>query len=159
MRIGQGWDIHRLEAGKELILGGVKIESETGTVAHSDGDALAHAIIDALLGSVSAGDIGTHFPDNDSKYKNADSMKLLEAAIKIIAEKGCKPVNIDSTVIIQKPRLAPYIKKIRENIAAAAKLDIDAVSVKAKTNEKLGELGAGKAVEAIAAVLVEKKND
>lgn len=156
MRIGQGWDIHRLQTGNSLIIGGVKIESETGTIAHSDGDVLIHAVIDALLGSVCAGDIGTHFPDTDSKWKDADSMKLLIAAIRLLREKGYRPVNIDSTVILQTPKLAPHIQKMRGNIAAAAGIELESVSVKAKTNEKLGDIGRGAAVESQAVVLVEK---
>ena len=156
MGIGQGWDMHRLQTGNSLIIGGVKIESETGTIAHSDGDVLIHAVIDALLGSVCAGDIGTHFPDTDSKWKDADSMKLLIAAIRLLREKGYRPVNIDSTVILQTPKLAPHIQKMRGNIAAAAGIELESVSVKAKTNEKLGDIGRGAAVESQAVVLVEK---
>ena len=156
MRIGQGWDIHRLEAGRRLILGGVEIDSPAGSVAHSDGDALAHAVIDAVLGAAAAGDIGTLFPDTDQKWKGADSMMLLSSAVKKAAEHGLKPVNIDSTVILQTPKLSPLIDSMRKNIASAAGIDVGAVSVKAKTNEGLETLGAGKAVEAQAVVLLEE---
>jgi len=155
MRIGQGWDIHRLEEGRKLILGGVEIPSPTGTVAHSDGDALAHAIIDAVLGSIAAGDIGSHFPDTDSKWKDADSLFLLSKAVDIAASYSVRPVNIDTSIILQTPKLRPYIDKMRSKLAAAVGIDISAVSIKAKTNEGIGEIGAAGAVEAQAIVLME----
>ncbi|MDC7127097.1 MAG: 2-C-methyl-D-erythritol 2,4-cyclodiphosphate synthase [Spirochaetales bacterium] len=157
MRIGQGWDIHRLESGRELILGGVLIDAPYGSVAHSDGDALTHAIIDAILGAIAAGDIGSHFPDTDPAYKDADSMELLSKTCKIISEAGFRIVNIDSTIILQKPKLKDYIIKIRERIAKTVGIEISLVSVKAKTNEGLGETGACKAVKTQAAVLLEEK--
>ncbi|HAK45797.1 MAG TPA: 2-C-methyl-D-erythritol 2,4-cyclodiphosphate synthase [Spirochaeta sp.] len=156
MKIGQGWDIHRLENGRKLILGGVEIPSEAGSVAHSDGDALAHAVIDAILGAAAVGDIGTHFPDTSTELKGADSMQLLSEAIKIAAEAGLVPHNIDSTIILQSPKLKPHIEGMRRNLAIAAGMDIGAVSVKAKTNEGLGETGAGRAVETQAIVLMEE---
>ena len=155
MRIGQGWDIHRLEEGRKLILGGVEIQSEAGTIAHSDGDALAHAIIDAILGSVAAGDIGSHFPDTDPQWKGAESLSLLSKTVDIAATHGLRPVNIDSSIILQTPKLRPYIDKMRTKLAAATGLDLSAVSIKAKTNESIGEIGKGKAVEAQAIVLME----
>lgn len=155
MRIGQGWDIHRLEEGRKLILGGVEIPSPAGTVAHSDGDALAHAVIDAVLGSVAAGDIGSHFPDTDPKWKGADSLLLLSKAVGIAASHGLRPVNIDTSIILQTPKLRPYIEKMRNRLAAAAGIDLSAVSIKAKTNEGIGEIGAVRAVEAQAIVLME----
>ena len=157
MRIGQGWDIHRLEAGRNLVIGGVRIDSDTGAVAHSDGDVLVHALIDALLGSICEGDIGKHFPDTDQKWKGADSIMLLAETIKILNNRGCRLVNIDSTVILQKPKLSPYINMMREKIAETVGLPPESVSVKAKTNEKLDSVGAGDAVEAQAVVLIEEK--
>ncbi len=154
MRIGQGWDIHRMKEGRKLVLGGVEIPSASGVVAHSDGDVLAHAVIDAILGAAAAGDIGTHFPDTAPEWKNADSMKLLTATVKIAAELGLKPSNIDSTVILQTPKLKPYIETMCLKLAQAAGIEPSAVSIKAKTNEGLGEVGAGKAVEAHAVVLM-----
>ena len=156
MRIGQGWDIHRLEPGRPLIIGGVEIPSPAGSVAHSDGDVLVHAIIDAVLGSVSAGDIGTAFPDTESRWKGADSIELLKTALSEAVKSGYKPVNIDSTVILQTPKLRPHIEEMRRRIAEAASLDISSVSVKAKTNEGIGETGAGRAVRAQAVVLMKK---
>ena len=155
MRIGQGWDIHRLEPGRKLILGGVELPAAAGAVAHSDGDALAHAIIDAVFGAVAAGDIGSHFPDNDPAWKGADSMDLLTRSVTIIADAGWKLINIDSTIILQTPKLRPYIDRMRVRIAEASGLETEAVSVKAKTNEGIGEIGAGRAVEAQAVVLLE----
>lgn len=154
MRIGQGWDIHRLEEGRSLIIGGTVIPSKTGAIAHSDGDVLAHAIIDAILGAVAAGDIGSHFPDTSKAWQGADSMKLLAEAIAVAAEAGFKPVNIDSTIILQTPKLRPFIHLMRNRIAAAAGISVNDVSVKAKTNEGIGDIGAGKAVEAQAVVLM-----
>ena len=155
MRVGQGWDIHRMEENRRLVIGGVEIPSAYGSVAHSDGDVLIHAVIDAILGASAAGDIGTHFPDTAPEWENADSLKLLAAALKIAEEHGMKPVNIDSTVILQTPKLKPYINAMCLNIARAAGIETAAVSVKAKTNEGLGETGSGKAVEAQAVVLME----
>ncbi|MDC7228332.1 MAG: 2-C-methyl-D-erythritol 2,4-cyclodiphosphate synthase [Spirochaetales bacterium] len=156
MRIGQGWDVHRMEPGLKLIIGGTLIESQYGPVAHSDGDVLAHAIIDAVLGAAAASDIGSHFPDTSAQWKDSDSLKLLKHAVDTAAAAGLRLVNIDSTVILQKPKLRPYIDSMRERIAAAAGLAPGAVSVKAKTAEGIGELGAGRAVEAIAVVLTEE---
>ncbi len=155
MRIGQGWDIHRLESGRSLIIGGVNVPSAAGSVAHSDGDALVHAVIDAILGAAAAGDIGQMFPDTSSEWKNADSLEMLKMSIKAVSKMGFRIVNIDSTVILQTPKLRPYIAAIRKNIAEAAELSIDSVSVKAKTAEGIGETGAGRAIEAQAAVLLE----
>ena len=155
MRIGQGWDIHRLETGKKLVIGGVQIPSDVGAVAHSDGDVLVHAIIDAVLGGAAAGDIGSHFPDTSPEWKNADSLKLLSEAISTAARAGLKPVNIDSTIILQTPKLRPYIEDMCKNIAAATGITPSDVSVKAKTNEGMGELGSGNAIEAQASILLE----
>lgn len=159
MRIGQGWDIHKLRKGNKLILGGVEIPSKAGTVAHSDGDALVHALIDAILGAAAAGDIGKCFPDNDQKWKDADSLVLLKTALETAALNGLKLVNIDTSIILQSPKLRPYIDKMREKIAETVKLDISAVSIKAKTNEGIGELGKSRAVEAQAVVLMENNEN
>ena len=156
MRIGLGYDIHRLEKGRDLILAGVKIPFELGLMGHSDADALAHAIIDAILGSVALRDIGFHFPDTDEKFKGADSLVLLEETCKLLKKEGYKIVNIDSNVICQKPKLSPYIDLMRENIAKATSLELNQVSIKAKTNEKQDSTGECRAISTQAIVLVEK---
>jgi len=158
-RIGTGWDIHRLVSSPEgkLIIGGICIESKVSPIAHSDGDVLLHALTDALLGATALRDIGSHFPDTDSHYKNADSLSLLKETVNIILSEyhDLEIQNIDCTVILQTPKLAPYIDSIRQNIAEALNIDKKAVSVKAKTAEKiLGELGLGLAVEAQVSVLI-----
>ncbi len=154
MRIGTGWDVHRLEEGRKFILGGIVIPSERGEVAHSDGDVLVHAVIDAILGALAKGDIGSHFPDTDSAYQNADSMRLL----KQVVEQDLPPysiLNIDTTVIVQRPKLREHIDAIRENLANTLGISIHQVSVKAKTAEGiLGELGSAEAVMAQAVVLI-----
>lgn len=154
MRVGTGWDLHRLVSKRALVLGGVVIPSDKGEAAHSDGDVLVHAIIDALLGSLAKGDIGSHFPDTDPAYKDADSMQLLK---KVLAEDlpPHRIENIDTTIILQTPKLRPHIETIRENLAKAMGLKFEQVSVKAKTAEGiLGELGSGDAVIAQATVLI-----
>lgn len=154
MRIGTGWDLHRLVSGRALVLGGIVIPSDKGEAAHSDGDVLVHAIIDALLGSLAKGDIGSHFPDTDPAYKNADSIQLLK---KVLTE-DLPPhhiENIDTTLILQAPKLRPHIDAIRASLAKTMGLELDQVSVKAKTAEGiLGELGSGDAVIAQATVLI-----
>lgn len=140
-RIGHGYDVHKLTAGRKLILGGVEIPHTVGLLGHSDADVLLHAIMDSMLGAVALGDIGKHFPDNDEKYKNADSLKLLERVAEICRENGYIVGNIDATVIAQAPRLAPYIDDMRANIARACRCDISQISVKATTEEKLGFTG------------------
>ena len=158
MRIGTGWDIHRLEEGRKLILGGVKIESAKGCVGHSDGDALIHAVIDSLLGACSLGDIGTHFPDSDPRYKGIDSAILLEQAVALIKEKGYRIVNVDTTVILQSPKLGPYKEPIRKRMAGLLGIDEGCFSVKAKTAEHmLNELGTGDAVVCQSSCLLEEK--
>ena len=156
LRIGQGYDLHRLVPERDLIIGGVKIPHDKGLLGHSDADVLCHAIIDALFGAVAAGDIGRHFPDTDPAFKGADSIKLLQEAGKILTEKGFKIVNIDSTIIIQKPKMAPHTDKMRENIAQALNIRTDKVSVKAKPIEGMDSTGKEEAVQAFAVVLVEK---
>jgi len=154
MRIGHGYDVHKLVEGRALILGGVKIPYEKGLLGHSDADVLLHAISDALLGAAALGDIGRHFPDTDEKYKGADSLKLLSRVCEIIGEKGYVVENIDATVIAQRPKLAPFIDEMRVNIAKALCIDVDSVSVKATTEEKLGFTGEGLGISAHAVCLI-----
>lgn len=153
-RVGFGYDVHRLQEGESLILGGVSIEHYKGTVAHSDGDVVIHAIIDALLGAAALGDIGTWFPDNDNSYKNVDSRVLLKKIIEIINENGYKISNIDTTIAAQKPKLAPFILQMRQNIAETCSLDVSTVSVKATTTEKLGFEGTEDGISAYAVALI-----
>lgn len=155
IRIGEGWDVHALVAGRKLILGGVEIPHITGLLGHSDADVLLHAITDALLGAAALGDIGRHFPDTSADFKDADSWALLQRTGKLVADKGYAIMNIDSTVIAQAPKLAPHIDTMRGRIADALNLDIGAVNVKAKTAEKLGPVGEGKSMEARAIVLIQ----
>ncbi len=155
-RIGQGYDVHQLVAGRKLILGGVEIPHVTGLLGHSDADALLHAITDALLGAVALGDIGRHFPDTDPRYKGADSRVLLRGAVALLAAKGWRPVNVDATIIAQQPKLAPHAPAMVANVAADLGISPDAVNIKGKTNERLGYLGREEAIEAQAVVLVER---
>lgn len=158
MRIGHGYDVHRLVEGRNLILGGCEIPYEKGLLGHSDADVLIHAVMDSLLGAAALGDIGMHFPDNDDRYKNADSMKLLEHVCSIISKKGYKPVNIDVTVIAQKPKLARYISDMRKNISLVCNMDIDDINIKATTEEHLGFTGQGLGISAHAVCIIEKIN-
>ena len=158
LRIGQGYDVHRLETGRKLIIGGVKIEYEKGLLGHSDADVLLHAISDALLGAAALGDIGCLFPDTDEKYKGADSLVLLEKTVKHLKENGFSVVNIDSTIIAQAPKMKPHIEKMRENIARACEIDVKYVSVKATTEEKLGFTGEGLGIAAQAIALLNEQN-
>lgn len=154
IRIGEGWDVHALVAGRKLIIGGVEIPHHTGLLGHSDADVLLHAITDALLGAAALGDIGKHFPDTSADFKDADSWLLLQRTGELIANKGYRIGNIDSTVIAQAPKLAPYIDAMRARIAAALNMDVADVNVKAKTAEKMGPVGEGKSMEARAVVLI-----
>lgn len=156
IRVGQGYDVHQLVEGRDLILGGVNIPFEKGLLGHSDADALLHAITDALLGAAGLGDIGSHFPDTAAEFKDADSRVLLREAYQSVQALGWKVVNVDTTVIAQKPKLAPHIPAMRANIAADLGLPENCVNIKGKTNEKLGYLGRMEAIEAQAAVLLEK---
>lgn len=156
MRIGHGYDVHRLVEGRKLIIGGVDIPHEKGLLGHSDADVLAHAVSDALLGALAKGDIGHLFPDNDPKYKGADSLWLMSQILPIMKESGYKISNIDSTVIAQAPKLAPHILKMRENIAKVLEIDTDAVSIKATTEEGLGFSGEKLGIAAHAVCLLEK---
>ena len=141
MRIGLGYDVHKLVEGRPLIIGGVNVPHEKGLIGHSDADVLIHAIMDGMLGALALGDIGKHFPDNDEKYKGADSMKLLQCVNELIEEKGYKINNIDSIIIAQSPKMAPHIEQMRKNIANVLNTDIDNISVKATTEEGLGFTG------------------
>ena len=155
MRVGTGWDLHKLEEGRRLVIGGVLIDSPKGCVAHSDGDVLIHAICDALLGACGLDDIGTLFPDTDISYKDISSSILLEKVVSLVATNGFHVENIDTTIILQTPKLGPYKNAIKENLADLLKIDVSKVGVKAKTAEgALGELGLGTAIIAQAAVLV-----
>lgn len=156
-RIGHGYDVHRLVEGRKLILCGVDIPYEKGLLGHSDADVALHAISDALLGALALGDIGKHFPDTDEKYKGISSVVLLEEVVRLINEKGYKISNIDATVVAQKPKLAPYICEMRRNVAAACGCEIDRVSIKATTTEKLGFEGEGEGISATSVCLLEKR--
>lgn len=156
MRIGHGYDVHRLVDGRKLILGGVEIEYGKGLLGHSDADVLLHAVCDALLGAAALGDIGALFPDTAQEYEGADSMLLLKKVVEVLEQNGFRPVNIDSTVICQAPKLRPYIERMRGNIAQACGLDISSVSVKATTEEGLGFTGTGEGISAHAVCLAEQ---
>lgn len=154
-RIGQGYDLHRLVEGRDLILGGVKINYEKGLLGHSDADVLLHAITDALLGAAGLGDIGRHFPDTDPAFKGADSKVLLSEAVALVVKAGWVIVNVDCTIVAQAPKLAPYMPQIRESVAKAIGVDLQRVNVKAKTNEGCDAVGRKEAIEAHAVVLLE----
>lgn len=154
MRIGNGYDVHKLVSGRKLIIGGVEIPHTMGLLGHSDADVLLHAISDAILGACAMGDIGGMFPDTDEKWKGADSLKLLEAVVDRINEQGYEIENIDSILIAQKPKMKPYIEQMRANIAKACKIDINSVSVKATTEEMLGFTGREEGISAHAVVLI-----
>ena len=154
LRIGEGWDVHALVAGRPLILGGVTLPYDKGLLGHSDADALLHAITDALLGAAGLGDIGRHFPDTDERFRGADSAVLLAEAARRVREQGWQVVNLDSTVIAQAPKLAPHIDAMRTRIAQILVIDPSQVNVKAKTAEKMGPVGEGRSIEARAVVLV-----
>ena len=156
MRIGNGYDVHKLVEGRDLILGGVKVPYEKGLLGHSDADVLAHAVIDAIIGALGIGDIGTHFPDTDEKYKGADSLVLLKHTGEMAKEMGYRIVNIDSIVVAQKPKLLPYIKEMRENMAKVLEMDPADVNVKAKTEEKLGFTGNLEGMKSYAVCIIEK---
>jgi 2-C-methyl-D-erythritol 2,4-cyclodiphosphate synthase len=154
MRIGQGFDVHALVAGRKLIIGGVTIPFERGLAGHSDADVLLHAICDALIGAAGLGDIGKHFPDTDPRYKGIDSRELLRAVAHLLGEHDYAVINVDSTIIAQAPKMAPHIAAMRANIAADLGLVVDSVNVKAKTAEKLGLVGRGEGIVAEAVVLL-----
>jgi len=156
LRIGEGWDTHALVAGRPLILGGVRIEHSHGLLGHSDADALLHAITDALLGAAGLGDIGRHFPDTDPAFKGADSSVLLAEAARRVRAFGWNIVNVDSTIVAQAPKMAPHIAAMCTNIARALAIDAGSVNVKAKTAEKMGPVGEGRAIEARAVCLLQR---
>ncbi len=155
MRIGHGYDVHKLVAGRHLILCGVDIKYELGLLGHSDADVAAHAVMDALLGAAALGDIGRHFPDTDERFSGADSLKLLDRVMELITEAGYRVSNIDLTIIAQRPKLAPYIEQMRKNLALHTSLDIGAINVKATTEEHLGFTGRGEGISAHAVCLLE----
>jgi 2-C-methyl-D-erythritol 2,4-cyclodiphosphate synthase len=158
IRTGLGWDVHRLEAGRPLILGGVTIPSDFGLVGHSDADILSHALTDALLGAAALGDIGMHFPDTDPQWKGADSQVFLAHAAKLVREAGYQIVNVDTTVILERPKLKDYRLQIRESLSRTLGLSVQFVSVKFKTAERVGPVGEGKSAEAQAIVTLELAN-
>ena len=153
-RVGQGYDVHRFESGRELWLGGVKIEYPLGLKGHSDADVLLHAISDALLGALALRDIGYHFPDNDPKYKGADSKQLLKEVARLVLQKGYKVGNIDATIVAEQPKLNPYVPAMQEVIAQLLSVDVDQVSIKATTNEQMGFTGRQEGILALATALV-----
>jgi len=155
-KIGFGNDVHRLEAGRPLILGGIEIPSEAGAVGHSDADALLHAITDAILGALALGDIGSHFSDNDKRWKDANSLIFLGEAVRLAKERGYEIGNLDSIVCLEKPKLRPFIEKMREKLASEIAIKIDCVSIKAKTGEGLDAVGKCQAIKAEACVLLKK---
>ena len=155
MRTGFGYDVHRYAEGRAFILGGVTIPYEKGLLGHSDADVLAHAVIDALFGAAALGDIGSHFPDTDEAYHNADSMKLLDEAVGLLRKKGYRIVSVDTTVVCQQPKLRPYMEAIRLSLASHLQTDVDCVSVKGKTEEGLGFTGSGDGVKAYAVCGIE----
>lgn len=157
LRIGNGYDVHRLVEGRKLILGGVEIPHLKGILGHSDGDVLVHAIMDALLGSLALGDIGQHFPDTSNEYKDIDSMILLERVFNLIKEKGYRVVNLDCVIVAQQPKLKPYLEEMRQKISKVLETQISNISVKATTEEKLGFTGNEEGIKSYCVVLLEKK--
>jgi 2-C-methyl-D-erythritol 2,4-cyclodiphosphate synthase len=155
VRCGIGYDLHRLEAGRKLILGGLELAFDKGPVGHSDGDVLAHALCDALLGAAGLGDIGTHFPDTDAKWKGADSLKFLEHAAKLLDEKGFSIEHVDAVVIMEKPKLGPHFPRMREILAKALSVTADRIHLKAKTNEGVDAIGRGEAIAAYVVATLE----
>ena len=158
LRVGHGYDVHRLVEGRALILGGVTVPFERGLLGHSDADVLTHAVMDALLGAAALGDIGKLFPDSDAAYAGADSIALLERVTALLREHGWQVGNVDATVVAQAPKLAPYIPEMRRRLAEAMGLDVDCVSVKATTEERLGFTGSGEGMAAHAVALIERLN-
>lgn len=155
MRVGHGYDVHKLVSRRKLIIGGVEIPYSLGLLGHSDADVLIHAVMDALLGAAALGDIGRHFPDTDDEYKGADSIKLLKHVGNLLDEKGYKISNIDATIIAERPKMAPYIEKMRKNISLALNIDTDCINVKATTEEGLGFTGNGEGISSHAVCLIE----
>ena len=156
MRIGHGYDVHRLVEGRRLILGGVEVPHVLGLLGHSDADVLTHAVIDALLGAAGLGDIGRHFPDTDPAYAGADSLKLLDHVVELLEAQGWQVGNVDASILAQRPKLAPYLERMRENLSARMKVELGQVNVKATTEEKLGFTGAEEGIAAHAVCLLER---
>ncbi len=156
-RIGHGFDAHRFAPGRRLVLGGVEVPHDHGLLGHSDADVVAHALADALLGAAALGDLGGHFPDSDSKWKDADSMVLLEACVQRVRDAGYAVSNIDATIVVDRPKLAPYIGAMRENVATRLQLPLERVSIKAKTSEGMGYTGDGTGIAAYAVAAIEKR--
>ncbi|MFI3268287.1 MAG: 2-C-methyl-D-erythritol 2,4-cyclodiphosphate synthase [Rikenellaceae bacterium] len=159
IRIGYGYDVHRLAEGLSLTLGGIQLEHTKGCVAHSDGDVLIHAICDAILGALALGDIGTHFPDTSNEYKNIDSKILLKRCVELISEKGYEVGNVDSMLCLENPKIKPHVKTMQQTLAEVMEVEIDDVSIKATTKEKLGFVGEERGVEASAVVLLYQKTE
>lgn len=155
MRVGHGYDVHKLVSGRKLVIGGVEIPYELGLLGHSDADVLVHAVMDALLGAAALGDIGRHFPDTDDKYKGADSIKLLKYVGKLLTDRKYRISNIDATIIAQRPKMAPHIEEMRKNISLALEIDIDCINIKATTEEGLGFTGNGGGISSHALCLIE----
>jgi 2-C-methyl-D-erythritol 2,4-cyclodiphosphate synthase len=158
IRVGEGWDVHQLVAGRKLILGGVEVPHGMGLLGHSDADVLLHAITDALLGAAGLGDIGRHFPDTDPAFAGSDSHKLLAEAVRRVRVAGWEVVNVDSTIVAQAPKMAPHIEAMRERIAHALAIPVERTSVKAKTAEKMGPVGEGRAIETRAVCLLVRRD-
>lgn len=156
MRIGHGYDVHKLVEGRRLIIGGVDIPYEKGLLGHSDADVVLHAIADAILGALAMGDIGKHFPDTDPAFKGADSIKLLEHVVSLAEKRGYCVGNLDATIIAQRPKMAPHIQQMRENVAKACRVDVDQINIKATTEEGLGFTGTGEGISSHAVVLMLK---
>ena len=156
LRIGHGYDVHRLVEGRRLILGGVEVPHTLGLLGHSDADVLTHAVMDAMLGAAGLGDIGRHFPDTDPAYAGADSLKLLDHVVELLGARGWQVGNVDATILAQRPKLAPYLEQMRENLAARMKAALEQVNVKATTEEKLGFTGAEEGIAAHAVCLLER---
>lgn len=156
-RIGFGTDVHRLTGGRKLMIGGITVESDLGAEGHSDADVLMHAVTDALLGALALGDIGTHFPNTDDRWRGAGSSQFVRHALGLVLERGYEPVNVDSTIDLETPRLRPHIDLIRQRVAEALQLPVDSVSVKAKTGEKVDSVGDSKAIRAQAVILLMRK--
>jgi len=156
IRIGNGYDVHQFDEGRKLFLGGVEIPYKKGLLGHSDADVLLHAIADSLLGALALGDIGKYFPNTDPRFKDYDSLQLLSETYDIVKSKGFRIINIDSMLILEKPKVSPYIEKMRENISSVLGLDTELISIKATTSEKLGFVGRGEGAEAYAVCLLEK---
>lgn len=156
IRIGNGYDVHILTEGRKLVLGGIEVPHTKGVLGHSDGDVLVHAVMDAMLGALALGDIGQHFPDTDMKYENIDSTILLKRVKELVAERGYRVINLDSIIVLQKPKIKPYIEAMRKRIAEVLEIDVEQVSVKATTEEKLGFTGDESGVKSYCVVLLEK---